>query len=138
MHLCLMDCFKFDLHISFIIFLKLKLNSNYQYKCIFLMNLKTKTKIFAANLISIKIIGPIVVQRPLGLKEVMKYLLGVNFINVLHAPFLYKSAWRSFSLVKFWLLNFWHQIFVQKMRMYNVYEIDGRKVKSNDNFYFNL
>jgi len=30
-------------------------------------------------------------------------LTGVNFINILCSPFLYKSASRSFSLVMFWL-----------------------------------
>jgi hypothetical protein len=32
--------------------------------------------------------------------------LGVNFINILHTNFLYKSALCSFSPVKFWLCNF--------------------------------
>jgi hypothetical protein len=63
------------------------------------MYLKTKTKSFVANLISIKIIGPIVVQRSLSLKKVMRYLIGVNFINILSTPFLYESALHSFSLV---------------------------------------
>jgi hypothetical protein len=31
---------------------------------------------------------------------------GVNFINILRVPFLYKSALRSFSLVVFWLWKF--------------------------------
>ena len=30
----------------------------------------------------------------------------VNFINTLHAPFLYKSALQSFSLITVWLCDF--------------------------------
>ncbi len=39
---------------------------------------------------------------------VLSYALGVNFINILRAQYSYKSVSRSFSLVKFWLYNFWH------------------------------
>jgi len=41
-------------------------------------------------------------------------LLGVNFINILCSNFLYKSALRSFSLVKFWLCNFLAQKYWRK------------------------
>jgi len=33
---------------------------------------------------------------------------GGNFINILFVTFSYKSALRSFSLMKVWLCNFWH------------------------------
>ncbi len=32
--------------------------------------------------------------------------LGVNFINISHMPFMYKSAFLSFSLITVWLCNF--------------------------------
>ncbi len=46
-------------------------------------------------------------------------LPGVNFINILHTPFLYKSVLGSFSLVKVWLCNFlaqkyWHKNWLVK------------------------
>jgi len=34
-------------------------------------------------------------------------LSGVNYINILQAPFLYKSAFCSFSLLIVWLCYFW-------------------------------
>jgi len=39
----------------------------------------------------------------------------VNFINILHKNFLYKSALRSFSLVTFWLCNFLAQKYWYKI-----------------------
>jgi len=38
-----------------------------------------------------------------ALKMLMKLTTGVNFINILSMPFLYKSVLRSFSLVRVWL-----------------------------------
>jgi len=39
---------------------------------------------------------------------------------------LYESALRSFSLVTFWPYNFWHQIFLQTLRVLDLDEIEGR------------
>ncbi len=47
---------------------------------------------------------------------------GVNFINILHLPFWYKSVLRSFSLVTVWLCNFFVQEYWYKSE--NVDEID--------------
>jgi len=41
---------------------------------------------------------------------------GVNFINILHTHFSYKSALPSFSLVTFWLWQKYKSTFVQKTR----------------------
>jgi len=45
-------------------------------------------------------------------KLLMKLTAGVNFINILREYFLYKSALRSFSLVKFWL---WQKDFGERI-----------------------
>jgi len=42
---------------------------------------------------------------------------GVNFINILHAHFLYGSALRSFSLVRFWQKALLYEKRVHKMLM---------------------
>jgi len=39
---------------------------------------------------------------------------GVNFINILHAPFSYKSALHSFSIITVWLCNFLAQEYWRK------------------------
>jgi len=50
-------------------------------------------------------------------KMLVKSTTGVNFINILGAHFLYKSALRSFSLVVFWLWQKYKSTFIQKMRV---------------------
>ena len=50
------------------------------------------------------------------LRMVLKYV--VNFINIVHARFSYESASSSFSLVIFWLCNFFSaKILVQNARI---------------------
>jgi len=39
---------------------------------------------------------------------------GINFINILHVTFLYKSALQSFSLITFWLCNFFGKRILSK------------------------
>jgi len=39
-------------------------------------------------------------------KMLMKLTLGVKFISIFHATFLYETALHSFSLIMFWLCDF--------------------------------
>jgi len=41
----------------------------------------------------------------------LKSAPGVNFMNILHAPFLflYKNAFQSFSLSRVWFCDFWQK-----------------------------
>ncbi len=52
--------------------------------------------------------------------------LGVNLINILHSPFLYKSAFWSFPLITVWLRDFLPKGYRRKSCSYNVDEIDYR------------
>jgi len=42
-------------------------------------------------------------------KKLKSLKAGVNFINILHKTFSYKSILRSYSLISVWLCNFWHK-----------------------------
>ncbi len=47
---------------------------------------------------------------------VLKWRHGINFISILRAPFLYKGAFWSFSLITVWLCNFFGvSILAQKL-----------------------
>jgi len=51
-------------------------------------------------------------------KSLIEWTLGVNFINIFSIRFLYESALRSFSLVTFWLCNFFgKRILTEKSRL---------------------
>jgi hypothetical protein len=52
-------------------------------------------------------------------RTMMKLSPGVNFINILLAPILYKRALRNFSLVTFWL---WRKDFGKKVLLYKQHE----------------
>ncbi len=54
----------------------------------------------------------------------------VNFINILHAHFLYKILVPKSLKAKTKLCNFWHQNVVQKTCAENIDEIDTWSVKS--------